>query len=150
MTNEDTLGQTPTTTLGGRIRQWRLRRNLTQSEVAKDMKHSNGDDFSVSYVSAVERGQIKPSLEALEQFAAVLRVSTATLLSTQHDQEHVSLQSVPLTLPSEEDDFEQSIILLRNAHKALSGDLISRALQLAEEAVRHLKIAKEMSSRGKY
>ena len=147
MSNEDTLGQTPTAALGERIRHWRLQRRLTQGEVAKSMKHSNGEDFSVSYVSAVERGQIRPSLDALEQFAAVLRVSTATLLSAQHDQELTSVQGVPLTLPSEDDDFEQSIILLRNAHKALSGDLISRALQLAEEAVRHLRIAKEMSDR---
>jgi transcriptional regulator with XRE-family HTH domain len=111
------------------------------------MRHPDGTDFSVSYVSAVERGQIRPSLDALEQFAAVLRTSTATLLSAQNDQEIGPLQNVSLTLPSEEDDFEQSIILLRNAHKALSEDLIARALQLAEEAVRHLRIAKEMSDR---
>lgn len=58
---------TPTALLGARLRQARLSRNLTQSELAVNQ-------FSVSYISAVERGQIRPSLGALEKLAARLEV----------------------------------------------------------------------------
>lgn len=59
--------------LGQRLRRARLTRNLTQGEVAKNQ-------FSVSYVSAVERGQIRPSLGALEKLASRLQVAVTDLL----------------------------------------------------------------------
>jgi tetratricopeptide (TPR) repeat protein len=59
--------------LGARLRRARLTRNLTQGEVAKNQ-------FSVSYVSAVERGQIRPSLGALEKLAERLQVPITDLL----------------------------------------------------------------------
>lgn len=59
--------------LGQRLRRARLARNLTQGEVAKNQ-------FSVSYVSAVERGQIRPSLGALEKLAERLQVPVTDLL----------------------------------------------------------------------
>lgn len=63
------------TRLGQRLRRARLARNLTQSEVAQQ-------SFSVSYISAVERGQIRPSLGALERLADRLQVPLSELLST--------------------------------------------------------------------
>jgi HTH-type transcriptional regulator, quorum sensing regulator NprR len=60
--------------LGRRLRYARLARNLTQREVAKNQ-------FSVSYISAVERGQIRPSLGALGKLAERLQVPMADLLS---------------------------------------------------------------------
>lgn len=65
---------TPTSRIGQRIRRARLNRNLTQGELAKGA-------FSVSYVSAVERGQIRPSLGALERLATRLNVSLSDLLT---------------------------------------------------------------------
>lgn len=59
--------------LGQRLRKARLARNLTQSEVAQQR-------FSVSYISAVERGQIRPSLGALEKLSERLHVPLAELL----------------------------------------------------------------------
>ncbi len=59
--------------LGARLRRARLARNLTQSEVAQKQ-------FSVSYISAVERGQIRPSLGALEKLAERLQVPLSELL----------------------------------------------------------------------
>src|SRR6185312_9147540 len=64
--------------LGQRLRKARLARNLTQSEVAQQQ-------FSVSYISAVERGQIKPSLGALEKLSERLRVPLADLLRNDSD-----------------------------------------------------------------
>ncbi len=65
---------TPAQKMGKRLREARLRLNMTQSEVA-------GDQFSVSYISAVERGQIRPSLGALEQLSERLEVPLADLVS---------------------------------------------------------------------
>jgi len=48
--------------VGARIRAARLDRKYTQSQLA-------GTDFSISYISAIERGQIQPSLRALEIIA---------------------------------------------------------------------------------
>jgi len=59
--------------LGARLRKARLARNLTQAEVA-------GDRFNISYLGAVERGQIRPSLGALEKLSERLRVPLADLL----------------------------------------------------------------------
>src|SRR5262249_61987201 len=69
--------------LGQRLRRARLARNLTQGEVAKNQ-------FSVSYVSAVERGQIRPSLGALEKLAERLRVPVADLLGQQEPEHRFS------------------------------------------------------------
>lgn len=70
---QEAIENTTTVRLGQRLRQARLARNLTQSEVA-------ASQFSVSYISAVERGQIRPSLGALEKLAQRLQVSVADLL----------------------------------------------------------------------
>lgn len=64
--------------LGQRLRKARLARNYTQSEVAQQQ-------FSVSYISAVERGQIRPSLGALERLSDRLHVPLAELLRDDND-----------------------------------------------------------------
>src|SRR5260370_40661213 len=64
---ESAMRETSTMRLGQRLRRARLARNLTQGGVARNQ-------FSVSYVSAVERGQIRPSLGALEKLAERLQV----------------------------------------------------------------------------
>src|SRR5216683_4935197 len=61
-------------TVGPRLRAARLARKFTQSELA-------APDFSVSYISAIERGQIQPSLRALEILARRLELSSTDLLS---------------------------------------------------------------------
>src|SRR5690349_12702331 len=64
---------TPGSLLGARLRQARYSRDLTQGELADGQ-------FSVSYISGVERGQIRPSLGALERLAARLEVPIAELM----------------------------------------------------------------------
>ncbi len=59
--------------VGARIRAARLAKKYTQNQLAQP-------DFSVSYISAIERGQIQPSLRALEILAQRLEVSTSELL----------------------------------------------------------------------
>jgi tetratricopeptide (TPR) repeat protein len=60
-------------TLGQRIRQIRIRRGLTQQDLA-------GEDYSKSYISAIEQGKTRPSLKALQRIAARLEVPAGTLL----------------------------------------------------------------------
>ncbi|WP_084659002.1 helix-turn-helix domain-containing protein [Thermogemmatispora onikobensis] len=60
--------------VGARVRAIRQARKLTQSQLA-------GQDFSISYISAIERGQIQPSIRALEILASRLNVSPAQLLA---------------------------------------------------------------------
>lgn len=55
-------GDTGGESVGARIRAARLDKKYTQSQLA-------GTDFSISYISAIERGQIQPSLRALEIIA---------------------------------------------------------------------------------
>ena len=74
MTSSAAVHDPATERLGQRLRRARLNRNLTQGEIAKGQ-------FSISYISAVERGQIRPSLGALEKLANRLGVPITDLLS---------------------------------------------------------------------
>lgn len=60
--------------VGAKLRAARLAHKLTQSALARP-------NFSVSYISAIERGQIQPSLRALEILAHRLGLSSTQLLS---------------------------------------------------------------------
>lgn len=65
--------------LGSRIYEARRRRGLTQRELA-------GGDFSLSYISAVERGKIRPSLPALQLLAQRLGEPVSYFLSNIEEQ----------------------------------------------------------------
>ena len=73
--------------VGARLRAARLAQKLTQSQLARP-------EFSVSYVSAIERGQIHPSLRALETFAQRLGISSADLISKQAPQEIAGVSAI--------------------------------------------------------
>lgn len=60
-------------TLGERVRQVRRRRGMTQQDLA-------GDDYSKSYISAIEQGKTRPSLEALQRICARLETPPGVLL----------------------------------------------------------------------
>jgi len=62
--------------VGAKLKEARLAKKYTQSQLA-------GTDFSVSYISAIERGQIHPSLRALEIFAMRLGLTSKDLLTPQ-------------------------------------------------------------------
>jgi tetratricopeptide (TPR) repeat protein len=62
--------------LGDRIREARRRLNMTQGELA-------GNDYSVSYISAIERNKIRPSLRALAWLASKLNVNLSDLVATE-------------------------------------------------------------------
>jgi tetratricopeptide (TPR) repeat protein len=60
--------------LGDRLREARIREGMTQGELA-------GTDYSVSYISAVERNKIRPSLRALSWLASRLNMNLSDLLA---------------------------------------------------------------------
>ena len=93
--------------LGARLRKARLARNLTQSEVAQQR-------FSVSYISAVERGQIRPSLGALEKLSERLRVPLSDLL--RDDSELDIAYPLPMErggAPDERDEIDSKLLFAR-------------------------------------
>ncbi len=75
MSADDTSKQSEQS-VGAKLRAARIARKFTQSELARP-------DFSVSYISAIERGQIQPSLRALEILARRLNLSSSQLLPAQ-------------------------------------------------------------------
>ncbi len=142
--------------LGQRLRRARLARNLTQGEVAKNQ-------FSVSYVSAVERGQIRPSLGALEKLAERLHVPLTDLLNDAHPDQAFS------ALPAERRDsgtdrwreeIEARLLesqrnvsdgrpeALRDAVDALNR-LANRQLTPRETAQVHLYLARAFAQQGR-
>ena len=72
----DPMHQQMGRSVGAKLKEARLAKKYTQSQLA-------GNDFSVSYISAIERGQIHPSLRALEIFAMRLGLSSKDLLIPQ-------------------------------------------------------------------
>src|ERR687885_2811387 len=64
--------RTGRSTLGERVRQLRVARGLTQTELA-------GERFSKEYVSQIERGKTRPTAETIEWLAARLGVDRSFL-----------------------------------------------------------------------
>jgi tetratricopeptide (TPR) repeat protein len=67
------VGKTVATRVGKNIREVRTKLNLTQAQLA-------APEFSISYISAIERGKIRPSLKALSILAKRLDVPLTFLL----------------------------------------------------------------------
>ncbi len=127
---QSAIQDTPTVRLGQRLRQARLSRNLTQSEVA-------ANQFSVSYISAVERGQIRPSLGALEKLSKRLGVPASDLLRVD---EGIAAGVAPRAefFPTERDEVE---VQLRDA-------MLLRQQGHADQAVRVLRQARSQTGQS--
>jgi tetratricopeptide (TPR) repeat protein len=67
------VGKTVAARVGANIREVRTKLNLTQAQLA-------APEFSISYISAIERGKIRPSLKALSILAKRLDVPLTFLL----------------------------------------------------------------------
>jgi len=74
-------------TLGGRVRQLRIARGLTQTDLA-------GDRFSKEYVSQIERGKTRPTAETIEWLAARLGVDSSFLETGVSSSERERVESV--------------------------------------------------------
>ena len=119
--------------VGARLRAARLAKKFTQSQLARP-------DFSVSYISAIERGQIHPSLRALEIFAMRLGVTSADLLSKQPSREAGGVSAISGSIQSAEEielQFLEVQVLIRQgaAQQAITqlSNLTSNALTPQQE-----------------
>lgn len=74
----DTATKNTLSALGMRIRKARLERSMTQEVLA-------GPEFTKGYVSALERGAVRPSLKALDVFARRLNIPIADFLVARLD-----------------------------------------------------------------
>ena len=107
--------------VGARLKEARLAKKYTQSQLA-------GGDFSVSYISAIERGQIHPSLRALEIFAMRLGLSSKDLLVPQpanaisrspasreiSSEDEIEWQVLAAQVAIRQGSYQQAILQLRN------------------------------------
>src|SRR5689334_16421462 len=88
--------------VGEKLRAARIAQHYTQSQLA-------APDFSVSYISAIERGQIHPSLRALEILAARLGMSSTQLLPNKTQQDDRASAAAALN-EREEDEIELDLL----------------------------------------
>lgn len=108
--------------VGARLRTARLAKKYTQQQLARPY-------FSVSYISAIERGQIQPSLRALEILAQRLELSTTDLLP-----ERPVLSSIaPADVGLEGLSHDEREILLLEAQIAIYQKHPQRAIQLLQK-----------------
>lgn len=124
--------------VGERLRAARIAQNFTQSQLAEP-------DFSVSYISAIERGQIHPSLRALEILSARLGLTSTQLLPprTQHEDRHTSTPT-----SSTNEDEEEAELALFEAHILILQGLPEKALShLSKLGIRRLKLQQQIEHR---
>lgn len=88
--------------VGEKIRAARVALKYTQSQLASP-------DFSVSYISAIERGQIHPSLRALEIIAGRLGLPSAQFLPQRPQLKEGQQQQI--VQPEREDDEGEFVLL---------------------------------------
>ena len=79
--------RSPRSSLGERVRQLRVARGLTQTELA-------GERFSKEYLSQIERGKTRPTGETVEWIAARLGVDPTFLETGVSSSEHERVDSV--------------------------------------------------------
>lgn len=119
--------------VGEKIRAARVALHYTQSKLA-------APDFSVSYISAIERGQIHPSLRALEILAGRLGLASTELLPKRTPQDNHQAV-IPLQPEREEDEGEmvlldaQLFICQNEPTKALTllGKISAKRLKRAQQ-----------------
>ncbi len=123
--------------VGENLRAARVAQHYTQSQLA-------APDFSVSYISAIERGQIHPSLRALEILASRLGLTSTQLLPNRAQQDD---RLTSTTGPGERDEDEVALALLE-AQLCIVQDKADEALSLLEKlATKRLKHQDQLQQR---
>lgn len=123
--------------VGEKLRAARIAQHYTQSQLA-------APDFSVSYISAIERGQIHPSLRALEILAGRLGLSSTQLLPTKAQQD----ERFPGSLSINERDDDEVELLLLEAHIQIRQGVAGEALdQLEKLSPKRLKRTQQLQLR---
>jgi tetratricopeptide (TPR) repeat protein len=124
-------------TVGERLRAVRRAYNHTQSQLA-------APDFSVSYISAIERGQIYPSLRALEILAGRLGLSTMQLLPPRTQEED---QVAPCVSTAERETDEVVSGLLEAELLIRQGEALQAIAHLEKFSTQPLKQSQQLLHR---
>jgi tetratricopeptide (TPR) repeat protein len=123
--------------VGEKLRAARIAQHYTQSQLA-------APDFSVSYISAIERGQIHPSLRALEILATRLGLTSTQLLpnrSQQDERLNVSGNHI------ERDEDEVELALLENHILLMQGEATEAIEQLENISTKRLQRQHQLQHR---
>jgi len=123
--------------VGEKLRAARIAQHYTQSQLA-------APDFSVSYISAIERGQIHPSLRALEILAGRLGLTSTQLLPNKAQQEERAHIVANL---SEQEEEEIELDLLDIQMQIVQGAAELTFKPLEELATRRLKLHHQLQQR---
>src|SRR5258706_1158928 len=124
-------------TVGAKLRAARKAKKYTQGQLA-------APDFSVSYISAIERGQIQPSLRALEILARRLELSSTDLLSGNSQQANELAVS---TRATNNEEFLIDFILLEAQISILQNKATEALNQLHILEGKHLTERKQLHQR---
>lgn len=68
------MAQAGRKTIGGKIKRYRIKQNLTQEKLAEIL------DMSVAHISYIENAQRTPSVKLLRRLALALKVSVKDLI----------------------------------------------------------------------
>ncbi|HLI08747.1 MAG TPA: helix-turn-helix transcriptional regulator [Ktedonobacteraceae bacterium] len=122
-TSHTQIGQS----VGAKLRAARQAKKMTQSQLAHP-------DFSVSYISAIERGQIHPSLRALEILAVRLGLTSTQLLPRSGEQNDGSV----VKRPSPEEEVELALLEAQVAiWQGTSAVAVEQLEKLAKKPMNH-------------
>jgi transcriptional regulator with XRE-family HTH domain len=126
--------------IGARVRAARITAHLTQQELA-------GPTFSKSYISAVERGKMTPSLQALRILTSRLGVSLASVLG----------EEMPFPEHAASADAAEQLARLSEAERLLQHGRYEEALPLFEQAGQQARTtwayeqyAQALAAQGRY
>ena len=115
-------------TIGDLIREYRESHNLSQRDFAKKSGLSNG------YISMLEKGEdprtgkpVQPKIDSLFSIARTMHMSLQDLAEKVDDDIPVSLVSVPLKNPADDDGISELI----SVFSELSEDNRSKLIELA-------------------
>lgn len=121
--------------VGEKIRAARVALKYTQSRLASP-------DFSVSYISAIERGQIHPSLRALEIIAARLGLPSTHFLPQRPAQGEAQRPVQP-----EREDDEGEMVLLNAYLRLAQGKAQETLTQLGKVSAKRMKREQQLQHR---
>jgi len=124
-------------TVGEKLRTARTAQHFTQNQLATP-------DFSVSYISAIERGQIHPSLRALEILATKLGLTATQLLPDRPQSEDRA--NAQAGSPEREED-EAELSLLEAQLSIREGAIDSSIVQLNKLSTKRLKRPQQLRLR---
>jgi transcriptional regulator with XRE-family HTH domain len=123
-------------TVGERLRAARIAQHYTQSQLASP-------DFSVSYISAIERGQIHPSLRALEILAGRLGLNATQLLPDRSREDRLGT-----AFAAHEHEEDEVALTLLEAHVFIKQDMAEHAIARLEKLpTRRLKRQQQLQHR---